>query len=95
MKKNRKKADTYRFNGHPYLDPDSIHSVTSAELESRIKEFEAKLADPNDSDDKKWTARWLSRFKKELAKKRKRSALKAAESPQRRRTRRRIHHSGM
>jgi hypothetical protein len=76
MKKNRKKADTYRFNGNPYLHKGSIHSVTMADLELRIKEFEAKLADPNDPDDRKWTARWLSRFKKELDKKRKGRSLK-------------------
>jgi hypothetical protein len=53
MKKNRKKANTYRFNGHPYLHSGSIHSVEMAELESRVKQFEAKLADSDDPDDKK------------------------------------------
>jgi hypothetical protein len=76
MKKNRKKAETYRFNGNPYFHAGSIHSVTIADLESRIKSFEAKLADPNDPDDKKWTERWLSRFKRELAKKQKGRELK-------------------
>jgi hypothetical protein len=70
MKKNRKKADTYRFNGSPYLHSGSIHSVTMADLELRIKELEAKLSDPNDPDDRKWTTRWLSRFRQELDKKR-------------------------
>ena len=70
MKKNRKKADTYRFNGNLFLHVGSIHSVTMVDLEARVKEFEAKLADPNDPDDKKWTARWLSRLQKELDKKR-------------------------
>ncbi len=69
MKKNRKKADTYRFNGHPYFHAGSIHSVDSADLEFRINEFEGKLANPNDPDDKKWTARWLNRLRKELEKK--------------------------
>jgi hypothetical protein len=76
MKKNRKKADTYRFNGHPHFHADSIHSVTMADLELRIKQFEAKLADPSDPDDKKWTARWLNRFRKELDKKREGRGLK-------------------
>jgi hypothetical protein len=87
MKKNRKKADTYRFNGHPFLHPDSIHSVTMADLESRIKEFEAKLADPNDPDDKKWTARWLSRFQEEYDKKRVGRSLKQRDKQTRRRVR--------
>jgi hypothetical protein len=87
MKKNRKTADTYRFNGHPFLDAGSIHSVKIADLESHIKHFEAKLADPNDPDDKKWTASWLSRYKQELAKKRKGLALKERESREPRRTR--------
>lgn len=69
MKKNRKKADTYRFNGHPTLHPGSIQPVTMADLEVKIREFEAKLANPNDPDDKKWTARWLTRFRKERDKK--------------------------
>src|ERR1041385_465493 len=55
MKKNRKKAATYRFNGHPYFDAGSIHSVEIAELEARIKQFESKLADASNPDDKKWT----------------------------------------
>lgn len=79
MKKNRKKADTYRFNGHPYLYAGSIHSVEMADLEARIRQFEAKLADPNDPDDKKWTARWLERFRKEFDKKRAGRSLKRRE----------------
>jgi hypothetical protein len=86
MKKNRKKADTYRFNGNPYLHAASIHSVEISDLEANVKAFEAKLADPNDPDDKKWTARWLSRFKEELAKKQKGLALKQREKRQRPRT---------
>lgn len=56
MKKNRKNADTYRFNGNPSIHAHSIHPVSIADLESRIEEFEAKLSDPNDPDDPKWTA---------------------------------------
>jgi hypothetical protein len=86
MKKNRKKADTYRFNGHPFLHAGSIHSVEMADLESQIKEFEAKLANPEDADDRKWTARWLNRFRKELDKKRAGRRLKQREKRDRRRT---------
>ena len=86
MKRNRKKADTYRFNGNPFLHSDSIHSVDMAELEAWVKQFEAKLADPNDPDDKKWTARWLERFRKELDKKRSGRSLKQREKRDRRRT---------
>jgi len=86
MKKNRKKADTYRFNGYPHLYAGSIHPVKMAELALRIKEFEAKLADLNDPDDKKWTACWLGRFRKELEKKRAGWNLKQREKRDRRRT---------
>lgn len=86
MKKNRKKADTYRFNGHPYFHSDSIHSIEMADLEARIKQFETKLADPDDPDDKKWTARWLKRFRKELDKKRAGRSLKQRERRDHRRT---------
>lgn len=86
MKKNRKKADTYRFNGHPYLHADSIHSVEMADLEARVKQFETKLADPDDPDDKKWTARWLERFRKEFDKKRAGRSLKQREKRDHRRT---------
>lgn len=79
MKKNRKKVDTYRFNGHPFFHARSIHSVTIVDLELRIKDLKAKLADPNDPDDKKWTQGWLMRYEKELAKKRKGLALKQRE----------------
>jgi hypothetical protein len=84
MKKNRKKADAYRFNGHSSLHAGSIHSVTITDLESEIKKLEAKLADPNDPDDRNWTERWLKRYKRELAKKRKGMALKEHERPNRR-----------
>ena len=89
MKKNRRRVDTYRFNGNPFLHAGSIHSVTMAELESRIKEFRAKLANPDDPDDKKWTARWLSRFRKELDKKREGRGLKQREKRDRPRIRHR------
>jgi hypothetical protein len=88
MKKNRKTTDTYRFNGHPFFHAGSIHSVTIADLESLIKDFAVKLADLNDPDDKKWTARWLSRYKQELAKKQKGLALKNRERGEHRRSRR-------
>jgi hypothetical protein len=48
--KNRKKADTYRFNGNPYLHTGSIQSVEMVDLEGMVKQFEAKLADPDDPD---------------------------------------------
>ena len=87
LTKNRKQAESYRFNGHPFFDAGSIHAVTIPELESRIIELEAKLADPDDHDDKRWTKRWLSRSERELAKKRKGLVLKARElRPKRRRT---------
>lgn len=82
MKGNRKQADTYRFNGHPSFHATSIHSVTIADLEERIRDFEAKLAYPADPDDEKWTGRWLSRYKRELAKKRKGLAMKQRERRQ-------------
>ncbi|OAI51279.1 hypothetical protein AYO44_05100 [Planctomycetaceae bacterium SCGC AG-212-F19] len=88
MKKNRKKADTYRFNGYPHLHTGSIQSVTMAELESRIKQLEAKLTDPNDPDDNKWTERWLARYRKEFEKKRAGRSLKQREKRESRRTRR-------
>ena len=87
MKKNRKKSDTYRFNGHPYFHASSIFSVEIAELETRIKSYESKLADPNDPDDKKWTARWLARYRKELDKKQRGRSLKQREKRNERRTR--------
>jgi hypothetical protein len=59
--------------------------VTIVELGSFIKDFEAKLVDPKDPDDKKWTERWLDRFKKELAKKQKGLELKQQDRSQRRR----------
>ncbi len=79
MKKNRKTADTYRFKGHPTLHAHSIHPVLVAELETRVEVLEAKLSDPNDPDDKKWTAGWLKRYTTELSKKRRGLALKERE----------------
>jgi hypothetical protein len=49
MKKNRKKAETYRFNGNPHMHAGSIHSVEMPDLEAHISQFEAKLADPTRS----------------------------------------------
>jgi hypothetical protein len=77
--KNRKKSETYRFNGYPHKNPKSIHSVTISDLKSYIDAFTKKLADPDDADDKRWTKRWLERFKRELAKKQKGLALKKRE----------------
>jgi hypothetical protein len=88
MKKNRKKAGTYRFNGHPLLHAGSIHSFEIADLEPRVEEYEAKLADLNDPDAKGWTARWLSRFRRELEKKRAGRELKQRERRRDRRTKR-------
>jgi hypothetical protein len=88
MNKNRKKADTYRFNGHPFLHVGSIHSVEMAELEMRVRQFQVKLADPNDPDDKKWTACWLERFQKELNKKQAGRSLKRREKRVRHQTKR-------
>ncbi len=64
MRKNRKKADTYRFNGLW-----GMRSVDIAELKSLIRTFQGKLADPSDPDDRKWISRWLQRFLRELEKK--------------------------
>ena len=83
MKKNRKKSDTYRFKGNCFLHVDSIHAVDIADLELRIKKLEAKLADPNDPDDNKWTGRWLSGYRKEFDKKRVGGSLKARGEMQR------------
>ena len=86
MKKNRKRADTYRFNGHPYFDAGSIFSIEVGDLEALVKQYEAKLADSADPDDKKWTARWLDRFQKELDKKLAGRRLKQRERRDRTRT---------
>lgn len=79
MRINRKQNQTYRFNGHPYFHASSIFAVKTEELERLIKSFEAKLADFNDLDDKKWTARWLDRFRREFDKKRQGCDLKLEE----------------
>ena len=77
--KNRKRADTYRFNGHPFFNAKSIFSVETEKLEERIKRLEAKLADPNDLDDPRWTQYWLERYQQELKKKQKGKAFKEKE----------------
>lgn len=77
--KNRKKADRYRFNGNPYFHAGSIVPIQITDLEAGIAGFEAKLADPADPDDKKWVARWLHRFRRELEKKQAGSRLKQRE----------------
>ena len=84
MKKNRKRADTYRFNGHPTFHAGSIDSVEMTALAAEVRKFEAKLADPDDRDDKKWTARWLHRLQKELDKKQAGRSLKQREKRDRR-----------
>jgi hypothetical protein len=90
MRRDTKKADTYRFNGSPHLHSGSIHPVSIADLEARIRELEAKLANPVDPDDKKWTEGWLDRHQAELAKKLDGLSLKTeerAKSESRRRSR--------
>ena len=77
--RNREKIQSYRLNGYPHLDPSSIHSVAIADLKSQIRELEAKLADPDDPDDQRWTASWLRRYESELAKKSKGLALKQSD----------------
>jgi hypothetical protein len=72
--KNRKKTDTYRFNGVWGMKPVKI-----AQLEEWIEEYEAKLTDANHRDDKKWVAHWLKRFRQELRKKQKGKELKRRE----------------
>lgn len=79
MRINRKKNHRYRFNGHPYFHSFSSFTVKAFELEQHINECEARLADPYDPDDKKWTARWLNRYQMELDKKRKGYELKSEE----------------
>ena len=64
MTKNRKKSDTYRFNG-----VSGIKSVKASELKIWIDQFEAKQTATDDPDDNKWTCRWLKRLQQELAKK--------------------------
>jgi hypothetical protein len=76
MKTNRKKSDTYRFNGDPSQDPSSIRPVTIADLEARIEKFIAKHSDPADPDDKKWIQGWIRRYETELKKKRRSLAQK-------------------
>jgi hypothetical protein len=80
MRRDPKKADTYRFNGNPHLHSDSIRPVTIADLVVQIRQLEAKLADLEDTDDKKWTERWLNRYEAELAKKLDGRSLKAVEA---------------
>jgi hypothetical protein len=90
MRRDTKKADTYRFNGNPHLHSGSIRPVTITDLEARIRELEAKLANPADPDDKKWTEGWLDRYQAELAKKLDGLSLKTderAKSKSRRRSR--------
>ena len=78
MTSNRKYTDTYRFNG-----ASGLKSVGIAELVTLIKQYEAKLRTPNDIDDKKWTARWLKRFQRELKKKENNLAQKQVERSKR------------
>lgn len=85
MRTNRKDTETYRFNGHPYFDARSIFSIEIPDLEALVKKFEAKLAAPGDSDDKKWTSRWLERFRRELEKKQAGRSLKQRDKRGRRR----------
>ena len=93
MRRDPKKGDTYRFNGNPHLHSGSIRSVAIAELEARIREFEAKFADPADLDDKKWTEGWLNRHRAELAKKLEALSLRTEERAKSR-SRRRVRPEG-
>ncbi len=86
MRRNRKTADTYRFNG-----VWGMNSVGIAELETLIHRFQHKLTDPNDLDDKKWTARWLRRFQREMAKKERGLEKKQADEAKARKR----HHEGL
>ena len=79
MRRDPKTGDTYRFNGSPHLHSGSIRPLSIADLEARIRELEAKLADPVDLDDRKWTERWLRRYEAELAKKLEALSLKTEE----------------
>jgi hypothetical protein len=63
--KNRKKADTYRFNGVWGMEP-----VLIEELERGVRYYRFKLRWRGDRDAKGWTARWLGRYERELEKKR-------------------------
>jgi hypothetical protein len=85
VRKNRKKAERYRFNGHPSFCERSIHSFEVADLEEQVRRFESKLADPDDRDDRNWTSRWLLRYRRELEKKRTGRQLKRAERRRHRR----------
>lgn len=64
MRKNRKKSDSYRFNGI-----SEMNRVGIAELQVQIENFKKKLETVNDADAKEWTERWLKRFQQEHAKK--------------------------
>ncbi|MGC8641684.1 MAG: hypothetical protein ACP5XB_17595 [Isosphaeraceae bacterium] len=79
MRRDPKKADTYRFNGNPHLHSGSIRPVTITDLVVQMRQLEAKLADPEDPDDTKWTERWLNRYEAELAKKLNGRSLKGEE----------------
>lgn len=87
--KNRKKNEAYRFNGYTHLDEKSIRSFDISHLKSIIAKYTAKLSDPHDVDDEKWTRRWLSRFEKELNKKQNGLASKQQEQAKVRRMRER------
>jgi hypothetical protein len=63
---SRKKTMRYRLNGRNGIRPARID-----DLQIMIDNFQAKLNDPDDLDDKKWVKRWLDRFSVELAKKEK------------------------
>jgi hypothetical protein len=77
--KNRKQADTYRFNGVWGMEP-----VLIEELERCVRYFRFKLRWRGDSDAKEWTARWLGRYERELEKKRRSRERRAEEQTKRR-----------
>lgn len=41
MKKNRKKSDSYRLNGNPFLHARSNYPVTMVDLKLQVKQFQA------------------------------------------------------
>jgi len=68
--------------------------MTIANLKLTIEKLRAKLADPRDSDDKKWVDRWLKRCERQLSKKEKSVERKLERAERRRRQSEAIPHLG-